>query len=296
MKILIVGAAGMLGYTLLHALAAFNAHEIHGTIRAKAQGPLSLLAGVTLHEHIDVHNLDCIRGVAVEVLPDVIINCVGIIKQLDTSKSHLATISLNALLPHQLADIASSVGAKLIHFSTDCVFSGLRGNYSDNDVHDATDLYGKSKSLGEVAYTPHLTLRTSIIGHELASQHSLVDWFLSQRDTVRGFSKAIFSGLPTIEVARVLQEFVLPHPALTGVYNLGVAPIDKNSLLLLIKDQYGSPARITPYADFVIDRSLDSNSFREATGYKAPEWPELIAAMHADFFDAYANQSRRQFS
>ena len=196
------------------------------------------------------------------------------------SVAPLAAIPVNAVLPHRLARLCALAGARLIHLSTDCVFAGDKGMYREDDLPDAQDVYGRTKLLGEVDYPHALTLRTSIIGHELASHHSLVCWFLSQHGPVRGYSQAIFSGLPTVEIARVIDKYVLDRPELHGLYHLSAEPIDKLSLLQLVAKTYGKENEITEDRSMVIDRSLDSTRFRSATGYRPEPWPDLIRRMH----------------
>ena len=177
--------------------------------------------------------------------------------------------------------ICRSAGARMIHISTDCVFDGKKGNYTENDSSTADDLYGRSKFLGEVAYPPHcLTLRTSIIGHELKGKLGLVEWFLAQEGKVRGFTHAIYSGFPTIEFARIITDYILPRPELTGVYHVSSDPVSKYDLLNLVAKKYGKKIEIEPYDDFRQDRSLDSSLFRRLTGYMPPSWPELVDQMH----------------
>lgn len=215
--------------------------------------------------------------------PDVVINCVGIIKQLPNANDHLDALATNAVLPHRLAKYCSALGARFIHFSTDCIFSGKAGNYVEDDTPDAQDLYGRTKFLGEVGYGNAVTLRTSIIGHELGSTRSLVDWFLSQTTDIKGYRKAIFSGLPTVEVARVVKDLIIPNPELAGLYHLSVDPINKLDLLQLVADIYKKDIKITPDDTLVIDRSLASGPFRKATGYAPKPWEDLIRDMHEDF-------------
>lgn len=174
-------------------------------------------------------------------------------------------------------------GARLIHFSTDCVFSGKQGQYKEDDFADAYDLYGRTKYLGEVDYENAITLRTSIIGHELESKRSLVDWFLNQSSEVKGFRKAIFSGLPTIEIARIVREYVIPNPKLRGLYHLSVDPISKYDLLRMVGTIYGKDIAIIPDDELIIDRSLNSDRFRSATGFKPKPWLELVEAMHNEY-------------
>ena len=207
------------------------------------------------------------------------VNCIGVVKQLAEADDPLFAIPINSVLPHRLARLAQAVGARFVHCSTDCVFDGKKGMYTEADFPDATDLYGRSKFLGEVDYENAITLRTSIVGHELSSAHGLVNWFLAQEGPVRGFTKAIFSGLPTVELARVIRDAVLPNPSLRGLYHVSAAPIAKFDLLRLVADAYGRGTTITPDDSLVLDRSLDSSRFRSATGYVPAPWPALVRAM-----------------
>jgi dTDP-4-dehydrorhamnose reductase len=223
--------------------------------------------------------------------PDVVVNCIGIVKQQDAAKDALSSISVNALFPHRLAEACGASGTRLIHISTDCVFSGRKGCYTERDVPDAEDLYGRTKLLGELSdekRQPHcLTLRTSIIGHELDSAQGLLEWFLSQRGkAVRGYSHAIFSGFTTDELAGILLDLIVHHPDLHGLYHVSAEAIDKYSLLKLIRDAYSLDIDIEPFEDVRIDRSLDSSRFRQATGYTPPSWPDMIGTMHssAEFY------------
>lgn len=283
MKILVLGITGMLGSAVFKTFNSDPEHEVWGTLRSSAglrsfpeASRERLLSGV------DVLDQDSLVATLAQARPDVLINCVGLIKQLADAKDPLTALPINAMLPHRLARLCALSGARLIHVSTDCVFSGNKGGYLESDLSDAEDLYGKSKYIGELHDLPNaITLRTSIIGHELNSSHSLVDWFLAQEGSVRGFSRAVFSGLPTVELARVMKDFVLPHPELNGLYHVAAEPIAKLDLLTLIASQYGKSIEIRPDAALVIDRSLNSDRFTQATGYKAPTWPRLIELMHA---------------
>ena len=211
--------------------------------------------------------------------PDVVINCVGIIKQLDSVKNLRLLIETNALLPHRLADLSNRYGARLIHISTDCVFSGAKGMYKESDVADAADPYGRTKQLGETLASNAVTLRTSIIGHEVKRAVSLVDWFLSQRGSVKGYRRAIFSGLPSVELARVIRDYVVPDREMTGLYHVAAEPIAKFDLLGLVAKEYHSEVNLVPDDTLVIDRSLDGQRFRERTGYIAAPWPTLVRSM-----------------
>lgn len=283
MRVLVLGATGMLGSAVFKVLSGSNALSVFGTVRnasaIKNFGPEfheNLISGVDVLDH------DCLVNVFQQYKPDIVINCVGLIKQLSTAKDPLSTLPVNAMLPHRLSKLCGLTNSRLIHISTDCVFSGRKGMYQELDISDAEDLYGKSKYIGEVVSESHaITLRTSIIGHELNSQSSLVDWFLSQEGTVKGYSQAFFSGLPTVELARVIMEFVIPQPTLHGLYHVSAQPIDKLTLLQYVAKTYQKDIHIVPDDHLKIDRSLDSSRFRTATGYVPPAWTDLIQTMYA---------------
>ena len=280
MKILVLGVSGMLGNAMLRTLAETDGLEVFGT--ARSAGVLRQLdASLTprIVTGVDVENWDALTTLFADVRPDVAINCIGLVKQLAQADDPLQALPINSLLPHRLARLCGLIGARLVHISTDCVFNGRKGNYRESDPSDAEDLYGRSKLLGEVAYPHTITLRTSIIGHELASAHGLVGWFLSQQGKVRGYRKAIFSGLPTVELARVVRDFVLPDIGLTGLYHVAAEPITKYDLLRLVGTAYGKDTEIEADDGVVIDRSLNAARFHEATGYIAPPWPALVARM-----------------
>lgn len=288
MNILILGATGMLGYSLFSNLADYAELTVKGTVRSiKGKQAFFEKYQDKLLLGIDVTDIASIEQAIIEAKPDVVINCIGLIKQHDIAKQHVAAIEINALLPHQLAALCDQYNARLIHFSTDCVFDGKQGMYHEADLPTATDLYGKSKCLGEVNYGRHLTLRTSIIGHELDSAVSLVDWFLSQSGSVNGFSKAVFSGLPTCYIAKLLADNILYKPEICGLYHLSVEPIDKHSLISLVANIYGKEIEINESTQLVIDRSLNSSRLRQALDWTVPTWPELIEFMHNDYLTRY---------
>lgn len=272
----------MLGNAVLRVFAASPGFEVSGVARC-VEGVHRLPSAMQplVQSGIDVLDVGQLAAHVERIKPTVVINAVGMVKQLTGAKDPVACIELNALLPHRLAALCEQVGARLVQISTDCVFSGLKGGYTELDLPDPQDLYGRSKLLGEVDLPHALTLRTSIIGHELdaAHSHSLIGWFLNQQGSARGFSRAVFSGLPTVELAQVIRDHVLPRPLLHGVYHVASEPINKFDLLTLVAQAYGKTIELQPCDELVIDRSLVAKRFSEATGYVAPPWPELVARM-----------------
>lgn len=282
MKVLVIGASGMIGSTVLRVLSEKAEWEVFGTIRDQSVKQFfSASIGERLIAGIDVEHPYALVKVLDQIRPDVVVNCAGLTKHKPEADAPLVSIPINTLMPHRLAGLCKLVGARLAHVSTDCVFSGEKGGYTEEDFSDARDVYGKSKSLGEVIYPHTVTLRTSTIGHELQSKYGLLDWFLSQEGSCIGYARAIFSGLPTVIFAQVVRDVVIPHAELSGLYHVAAKPINKFDLLRLIADVYGKAIDIVPDEKLAIDRSLDAKRFQLATGYIAPEWPDLIKLMHA---------------
>lgn len=281
MRVLVLGVTGMLGSAVFTILSQDPKLDVYGTVRtSKLLNRLKNINYDKILKNTDVENIDSLIEVFSIVKPNIVINCIGLIKQLSDANDPLKALPINSILPHRLAKLCTVSGARLVHYSTDCVFSGKKGNYKEEDTPDCYDLYGKSKQIGEVNYENSITLRTSVIGHELSSSNSLVDWFLSQEKEVKGFRKAIFSGLTTVEHAKVLRNLVIPNTKLHGLYHLAVNPIDKYSLLRMVSDIYKKDIKIIPSDDLVIDRSLDASRFYKATGYNAPNWETLIAELY----------------
>lgn len=282
LKLLLFGATGMLGSQLFYHLNQ-HGYDIYATVRHRESNRLPSTLSPKVRWGIRADDPDIIQRLISEIQPEVIINCIGIIKQVPEASDPIQAIRVNALFPHQLAQICSRMQIKLIHISTDCVFDGSKGNYRESDLPSPTDLYGRTKLLGEVSREGCLTLRTSIIGHELQSHYGLVEWFLSQTSQVKGYTRAIYTGLPTVELSRIMADYILPRPELTGLYHVSANPITKYDLLQLIKDHYHRDTLIIPDDSVMIDRSLNSDIFRKTTGYQPLPWPALIEAMHRDF-------------
>lgn len=273
----------MLGHTVYRVFAGDSRFEVFGSIRSEtARKHLPDLPNATLIPEIDVDSVDSLLRAFAESRPDVVINCIGIVKQLKSAYDPLVAIPMNSILPHRIARIAAAGGARMVHVSTDCVFTGAKGNYVESDMPDALDLYGRSKLLGEVDYPNAITVRTSIIGPEMVGAGTgLVGWFLNQSGKVRGFNRAVFSGFPTVTLARIIRDHVLPRPDLHGVYHVSATPIDKFTLLQLVQREWNKAIEIEPDDKLVIDRSLNSDRFRAAANYEPPTWAELIKEMRA---------------
>ena len=280
MRLLILGGSGMLGHQLWRGLHA--QHDTWVTLRR----PVADFAVHNLFDEAKAIQLDDITDdTALEralgqAKPEAVINCVGLIKQRDEASDEALTLRVNAEFPHRLAKRCGEAGARLIHFSTDCIFAGTKGNYTESDPSDAADLYGQSKHQGEVADAHSVTLRTSVIGHELGTNLALLDWFLSQRgQAISGFTKAIYSGFTTLEMARIVDRILTQHPALSGVWHVASESISKFALLQLCREKLGWEGVIEPNDEFVCDRSLNAERFNQATGYTPPSWEAMISEL-----------------
>lgn len=282
-KILIFGTNGMLGHKLYQRLG--SRFEVCGTIRNGFDEieRFGIFRQDEIIENIDVTDEESVKRALDTARPDVVINAAGIIKQVPNATDRERTIAVNAIFPLRLAKLSETHGFRLITIGTDCVFDGTKGNYTEKELPDAHDLYGMSKFLGEVGRERCLTLRTSIIGRELGTAHSLVEWFLKNRGgSVKGYTRAIYTGLPTIEFADLIADLITDHVELNGVHHVASEPITKYDLLGLLNKYYAANVRIDPSDEVTIDRSLDGTAFREATGIELPDWPSMIAKMAAD--------------
>lgn len=279
----------MLGHKLFFELSKNRNYDVYATAR-QSHGlsrwfPPELLRKIQCD--VDADSFDTVTRVLESVQPEIVINCIGLIKQLPLAGDPLSSVTINGELPHRLSLICRMADARLIHISTDCVFDGAKGHYTENDQSNATDLYGRSKYLGEVVYPHCITLRTSIIGHELKGKLGLIEWFLVQDTKVRGYTNAIYTGFPTIELAHIIDRYVIPSDKLSGLYHVSSEPISKYELLRLVMKRYGKSIEIEPFDDFRSDRSLESSLFRTITGYSPPSWVELVDIMYQDFVTSH---------
>ena len=280
MRLLILGGSGMLGHQLYRSLKI--KHKVWATLRR----PITDYSSHKLFDHsrtIQVHDitaLETLSKVLDQSQPEAVLNCVGIIKQLNEVKNKTLTQKVNSEFPHHLAEQCEKLGTRLIHFSTDCVFSGIKGNYLEEDPADATDIYGKTKHLGEVTDRHCVTIRSSVIGHEIDSNLSLLSWFLSQHGTtIKGYTNAIYSGFTTIEMAKIVERILTQHQSLFGLWQVASEPISKYDLLKLCQSKLGWKGTIEPDDSFVCDRSLNGERFKLATGYEPPNWEKMITEL-----------------
>jgi len=282
-RLLILGGTGMLGHKLWQVLA--RQFAVYTTLRHGFDSYVryNLFERRQTVDSVTAQDLDSITRAVVAVRPQVVVNCIGIVKQVAAAQDLLDSIAVNALFPHRLAQVCLAGGVRLIHISTDGVFSGRKGNYAEGDLADAEDLYGRTKFLGEVSYEGCLTLRTSMIGRELHTSHGLLEWFLGQEGKpIRGYTRAIFSGFTTNALAEIIAQIIVEHPHMHGVWHVASEPINKCNLLSLVQQIYGLKVHIEPDETVVYDRSLNADRFCQATGFVPPTWPAMIEQMYHD--------------
>jgi len=282
-RILVVGASGMLGHEAIRSLAPD--FEVWGACRHPESLPDLGVPHERLLGGLDATDAQSAYALIERVKPDFVINAVGIVKQRAESKAAVPSIQVNSLWPHVLAEACERRDARMVHVSTDCVFSGSSGGYTEDDIPNAFDLYGRSKLLGEVTdRASTVTLRTSIIGWQLGMQTGLVGWFAEHRnEALHGYTHAMFSGLTTRALTGVIRDFVLPDASLSGLWHVSAEPIDKYTLLIDLAGHLGWDVDITPSDELVIDRSLDSSRFRSATGWTPPSWDAMLGELATEF-------------
>jgi dTDP-4-dehydrorhamnose reductase len=284
MRILILGGNGMLGHKIWQVLK--ERYDTWITVRKghRVYAEYGLFDPNRIFGDVFVEDIDSVSRAIATVRPDVVINAIGIIKQVPAASDIISSLTVNSLFPHRVATLCQISGTRFIHISTDCVFSGRKGErYLESDIPDADDLYGRSKLLGEVHVNGNLTLRTSLIGRELETTNGLLEWFLNNRGgRVQGYTNSIFSGLPTIVLAQIIAEVIEKHADLSGVHHVSSEPISKYDLLGLIRDAYHIPIEIEPLPDIRIDRSLDASNFNAVTGFAPVSWHKMLDVMTDD--------------
>lgn len=291
-RVLIIGATGMLGHKMALKMLQKKYH-VSVTIRNAAPEffKTKYFEGLHIIDAVDAYNPDSVKNAISLSKPDFVLNCVGIVKQLAESKSAIPSITINALFPHQLAKMCHEAGARLIHFSTDCVFSGDKGPYKQTDPSDVNDLYGLSKFMGEVSGEGALTIRSSIIGREFAKPTGLLEWFLSQKGgVVSGYKNALYSGLTTNAMADLVYFIIQNHPTLEGLYQVSSEAISKFDLLHIINDIYKTGITINTDEVFHCDRRLTMEAFAAKTGWYPQSWDKMIKTMFDEDAQCYITQ------
>lgn len=283
MRILILGGDGMIGHQLFRHLE--TRHDVRVTVRQDIHvyAACALFRPSNTYAGADMRDTERLLEVVADFEPEAIVNCLGIVKQRAEATSSLPSIQINSLLPHRLALVARAARCQLIHMSTDCVFSGRKGQYTEDDIADAEDLYGRSKLLGEVVEQGCVTLRTSAIGSELSHNTGLLEWFFAQRGKkISGYRHAIMSGFTTQEISRIIENILVEHPNNSGLYHISSEPISKFDLLMKVNTALKLGTTIEPEDEFFCDRSLDASRFRKDFGYQPPSWDEMIAELAND--------------
>lgn len=296
-KIIILGASGMLGHKVFEILSKYTEFDVYGTVTSKSSfnGYLPINFESKIIENIYADKIETIENLIQLNNPDIVINCIGIIKQNKESRDTINSININALFPQLVADLCEKNNIRFITVATDCVFDGQKGNYKDDDLPTCHDVYGMTKFLGEVKDKKNtLTLRTSIIGHELNSSLSLLDWFLSQENLVKGYTKAVFSGFTTFEFSKLLAEKIIPTEDLNGLYQISVNPISKYDLLKIVAEVYKKNIKLEPSDKIKIDRSLNSDILKKKIGYVPPKWEKLVMEMYNNFQESNFYKNKRQ--
>ena len=279
MNILILGSSGLIGSTIARVLSHSVKLKVNGVGRKELDQNLDF----HYHKYNDLNQLNTLKESFFKFNPEVIINCAGLTKHLPLIKNPIEAIKINSIFPIALSELVEKFKCRLIHISSDCVFSGNKGNYLDSDSPDPIDLYGKTKALSEIISNKHLVLRTSTIGHELNTSYGLLNWFLSQKGNSEGYTKAFFSGLTTLELAKLIETEVLPRETMCGIYNISSQRISKYEILKIIKETYNLKTNLIENDSVVIDRSLNSSRFCNLTGYILKSWPEMIRNMYTDW-------------
>ena len=289
MKILVLGASGMLGHSLLHRFSQSGKHDVYGSIRSKNKLPKAFLEkyGDKLVDGVDVYDFASVENAITSIKPDVVVNAIGLIRQ--KKGSYIDNIYINALLPHKITDVCEKIGSRFIEIATDCVFDGKLAEgekYTEETLSNCTDLYGKTKFLGEVINKPNaLTLRTSIIGHEMRGNYSLIDWFLSQSGEVNGYAKAYYTGMPTTALAKVILDIIENHKGLSGLYQVSSEPITKYDLLQLVKKIYQKDIVINKDTEHYCNHSMSYEKSAKTFGYKPMNWEDMIIDLHTDYIN-----------
>ena len=279
MKVLILGSDGMIGHKIAQSLND-ECELILSSRKSISLDTIGVKRGKILFHDLITDNLDSMLK---KIFPDLIINCAGITTRRGVKDNIQNTRLLNSDIPHKLDSWANLNSKKLIHFSTDCVFSGSRGNYLDNDISDANDTYGKTKAAGEVNSFNTLTIRCSMIGRELYNFTELFEWLVKNKNkNIDGYSKVFYSGITTVRMGKIISKIIKEDINLTGIYNISSIPISKFDLLHKLSNAFGLNVDITENKNIKSNKVLNSKKFTEITGIKTPDWDDLISEFVED--------------
>ena len=285
MRILILGTSGLIGHKLFQILGK-RFGDIHGVLHhdGSVEKAASLFDNENCYFNVDVLDTHKIKKILNEIKPDVILNCAGITKRRPEINDPLLAIGLNALFPHKLAQWAKEHNCRVIHFSTDCVFDGKIGDYTEDSLTTGEDAYGRTKALGEIQYDHTLTIRSSFIGRELSVFSELLEWLIAQEGkTIKGFTNAYYSGISTLEMSRVVGDIIEFHQGVSGLRQLScIEPISKFELLCLARDAFGVNVEIVPDGNFTIKPTLNSDKLKSEINLSIPSWPQMMADLAAD--------------
>ncbi|MDA8130467.1 MAG: SDR family oxidoreductase [Elusimicrobia bacterium] len=283
-RILILGGAGTLGHKLWQVLPARFPHTFV-SMRKKRDfyAKTGLFDVPNVIDGLDLRDFSAVGKMLDELRPSVIVNCAGVTLRSKEALDRNSAISINALLPHRLAEWCSRSGSRLIHFSTVCVYDGKKGGYTEEDPPDARDLYGITKALGDVNAPFALTLRSSFIGREIFAGTELLEWFLAQKgNKIKGFRRALFTGLTTNRLAALVGDLIEKHPLLNGLYHVSSEIVSKYDLLLMMREAYKLDVEIEPEEGFEMRRDLNGDRFASAAGFVCPTWKQLMTEMASD--------------
>jgi len=291
MKVLVLGATGMLGFAL-HRMLADDGWHVTGAVRSAHSPKSNWCGGLNYLTQVDAEDIYSVIDAIERTQSTLVINAIGVKTVRDDEKLK-RMLMINSSFPRRLAFVTERLGVRLIHFSSDGVFNGTHAPYTENDIPNADDIYGISKYLGEPDGNHILTIRTSLLGRSLTGTGSLIDWMLSQSGKVKGYRCAVFSGLPVNEIGIVLTKYILPKlESVRGLFHLSSMPINKADLLKLVSaawDLYD--VNIEQDDSVVINRSLDSERLMNLIGYNPPLWPQLVTSMR-EFYDGLEKKGR----
>jgi len=285
MKIVILGAAGLIGHKLYQIMQAAG-HDTYGLLHGKKSAfpKIDFLQTDLIIESVEVMDFDKLHGILHVIQPDVVLNCIGITKRKEEVNDPVQALGVNALFPHRLANLAKDMNFRVIHFSTDCVFNGEAGNYNEESNTTGEDAYGKTKALGEIRYPHTLTIRSSFIGRELAGKTELLEWLISENgNTIKGFTEAWYSGVSTIFMAKTVLDIVENYPNISDLHQLSTPePISKYNLLCLARNAFKLDIEIIPDSSFEIKPTLDGTRLKNAINLSIPTWQDMMNELAAD--------------